>query len=309
MKQAVLDIGSNTIRLLIAETTGNHHKKLHYQHAIARLGEGLQQTGELSEAGMTRAMTIFCEFKAVCQSFSIEVANIKAVATAAIREATNGALFVDQVLQATGLCIQIIDGGTEARLALFGAQSALNAGIKDDMLLFDIGGGSTEFSRVRHGQLLDSFSEKLGVVRLTELYLRQDPPSQTEYDAMKIHSRKHLQHVENLWGQNKKTPPYLVGTAGSVTTLAAIALDMQVYDASQINNYRMDKATFFTLRDKLLHMSQAQRLTIPALEKGREDVIIAGLAIVETLFEQWDFDEMITVDAGLLEGLLQDESW
>jgi len=305
MKQAVLDIGSNTIRLLIAETTGSHHKKLHYQHAIARLGEGLQHSGQLSEAGMARAMLIFREFTAVCQSFSIETAYIKAVATAAIREANNGATFVEQVLADIGLNIQVIGGETEARLALFGAQSALDEGIKDDMLLFDIGGGSTEFSRVCKGLLLDSFSEKLGVVRLTELYLKQDPPNQAEYDAMKAQSRKHLLQVEKLWGQNKTLPSCLVGTAGSVTTLAAIALDMQVYDASQINNYRMDKATFFTLRDKLLHMSQAQRLAIPALEKGREDVIIAGLAIVETLFEQWGFDAMITVDAGLLEGLLQ----
>ncbi|MCF6207767.1 MAG: Ppx/GppA family phosphatase [Ghiorsea sp.] len=305
MKQAVLDIGSNTIRLLIAETTGSHHKKLHYQHAIARLGEGLQQTGQLSEAGMIRAMLIFREFTAVCQSFSIEVTNIKAVGTAAIREASNGKTVVAQVLAETGLNIQVIDGETEAGLALFGAQSALDEGIKDDMLLFDIGGASTEFSRVYQGQLLDSFSEKLGVVRLTELYLRQDPPRQSEYDAMKAHSLKHLQQIETLWGHNKTVPSCLVGTAGSVTTLAAIALDMQVYDASQINNYRMDKVTFFALRDKLLHMSQAQRLAIPALEKGREDVIIAGLAIVETLFEQWDFDDMITVDAGLLEGLLQ----
>ncbi len=307
MKQAVLDIGSNTIRLLIAEITSSHYKKIHYQHAVARLGEGLQQTGVLGEAGMMRAMLIFREFIAVCQSFSIEVTNIKAVATAAIREANNGTAFVEQVLEETGLNIQIIDGETEARLALDGAQSALDEGIKDDMLLFDIGGGSTEFSRVHKGLLLDSFSEKLGVVRLTELYLQQDPPSQVEYGAMKAHSRKHLLQVEKLWSHNKTVPSYLVGTAGSVTTLAAIALNMREYDANQINNYHMDKTAFFILRDKLLHMSQAQRLAIPALEKGREDVIIAGLAIVETLFEQWGFDTMITVDAGLLEGLLQYE--
>ncbi|MDQ7004007.1 MAG: Ppx/GppA phosphatase family protein [Ghiorsea sp.] len=309
MKQAVLDIGSNTIRLLIAETTGNHHEKLHYQHAIARLGEGLQQTGELSEAGMARAMVIFHEFIAVCQSFSIEVANIKAVATAAIREASNGASFVEYVFTATGLKIQVIDGENEAKLALLGAQSALADDIQQNMLLFDIGGGSTEFSRVCQGQLLDSFSEKLGVVRLTELYLRQDPPSQAEYHAMKVHSLKHLQHVEKLWAHHKTMPSCLVGTAGSVTTLAAIALGMQLYDASQINNYRMDKAIFFALKDKLLHMSQAQRLAIPALEKGREDVIIAGLAIVEALFEYWEFEELVTVDAGLLEGLLLNQKF
>ena len=308
MKQAVLDIGSNTIRLLIAETKSSPYKKIHYQHGIARLGEGLQHSGKLSEAGMARATNLFRQFIDICQTFSIEPHQIKAVATAAIREASNGAAFVEHVSATTGLRIQVIDGGNEAKLALLGAQSALVNNIQQNMLLFDIGGGSTEFSRVRNGQLLDSFSEKLGVVRLTELYLRQVPPNQAEYDAMKAHSLKHLQHIEQLWGEDGAVPPHMVGTAGSVTTLSAIALDMQVYDASQINNYRMDKATFFALRDKLLHMSQAQRLAIPALEKGREDVIIAGLAIVETLFEQWGFDEMITVDAGLLEGLLQNES-
>lgn len=304
MKQAVLDIGSNTIRLLIAETRSSPYKKLHYQHGIARLGEGLQHSGQLSEAGMARATGLFRQFIDVCQTFSIEPQQIKAVATAAIREASNGTSFVEHVFATTGLRIQVIDGENEAKLALLGAQSALANHIQQNMLLFDIGGGSTEFSRVRDGQLWDSFSEKLGVVRLTELYMRQDPPNQAEYDAMKAHSLKHLQYIEQLWGKDKAVPAYLVGTAGSVTTLAAIALEMRVYDANQVDNYRMSKARFMRLRDDLLSMTHAERLAIPALEKGREDVIIAGLAIVETLFEYWDFEEMITVDAGLLEGLL-----
>ncbi|MDQ7004483.1 MAG: Ppx/GppA family phosphatase, partial [Ghiorsea sp.] len=111
-----------------------------------------------------------------------------------------------------------------------------------------------------------------------ELYLRQDPPSQAEYHAMKVHSLNTCNTLKSYGSHHKTMPSCLVGTAGSVTTLAAIALGMQLYDASQINNYRMDKAIFFALKDKLLHMSQAQRLAIPALEKGREDVIHRGIS-------------------------------
>ncbi len=306
MKKAVLDIGSNTIRLLIANVDKHHqeYQKIHYQHRVARLGEGLQQTGGLSEAGKQRAMDVFQEVVEVCAGFDIPAEDIVAVATAAIREAKNGAEFVLQVRTETGLQIQVIAGDVEARIALSGAQAVLDASTRSNMLLFDIGGASTEFSRVFDDVLVDGFSEKLGVVRLTELYLRSDPPTDTEYQAMKQHAIKHLQHIEQLWGEDKFVPQHMVGTAGSVTTMAAIHLQMEEYDANQINNFCLSKADFDELRNTLLAKTNQERLVIPAIEQGREDVIIAGLAIVDGLFEYWGFEAMITVDAGVLEGLL-----
>ncbi len=304
MKKAVLDIGSNTIRLLIAEVAAESYQKIYYQHRVARLGEGLQQTGCLSEAGKQRAMDVFQEVVEVCAGFDICAEDMTAVATAAIREAKNGSEFVAQVRVKTGLHIQVIAGNIEAGLALSGAKVVLETSTSSNMLLFDIGGASTEFNRVFDDVLVDGFSEKLGVVRLTELYLKSDPPTDEEYQAMKQHTIKHLQHIEQLWGEDKHVPPHMVGTAGSVTTMAAIHLNMHEYDAHKINNFCLSKTEFCVLRDALLVKTNAERLAIPAIESGREDVIVAGLAIVDALFEYWGFEEMITVDAGVLEGLL-----
>ncbi len=304
MKQAVLDIGSNTIRLLIAEVSDSSYQKIYYQHRVARLGEGLQQIGALSEAGKQRGMAVFSEVVDMCASHGIAAQDIKAVATAAIREASNGKDYVQHVLDTLDLNIQIIHGQLEAKLSLLGAQMVLDADVSQDMLLFDIGGASTEFNRVRHGELVDGFSEKLGVVRLTELYLKHNPPLPSEYQAMKDHSKTHLKHIESLWGEDTFLPKHMVGTAGSVTTLAAIVLQMQDYDANTINNYHLSKTDFESMRDELLGMTNENRLAIPAIEQGREDVIVAGLAIVDAIFEFWDYEAMVTVDAGLLEGLL-----
>ena len=304
MKKAVLDIGSNTIRLLIAEVYGASCQRIYYQHWVARLGEGLQQTGVLSDAGMKRGMTVFSEVVDICAAHGIAAQDIKAVATAAIREAGNGQDYVRHVFDSMGLHIRVIPAQLEAQLSLWGAQKVLNADVSQNMLLFDIGGASTEFNRVRHGKLVDALSEKLGVVRLTELYLAHNPPLSSEYQAMKDDTQSHLKHVESLWGEDMFLPKYMVGTAGTVTTLAAIALQMTDYDACQINNYHLNKTDFELMRDRLLTMTHEERLAIPAIEQGREDVIVAGLAIVDTIFGFWGYEAMVTVDAGLLEGLL-----
>jgi exopolyphosphatase/guanosine-5'-triphosphate,3'-diphosphate pyrophosphatase len=302
--KAVLDIGSNTIRLLIAEVdTNTILQRIHYEHKIARLGEGLQRTGMLSDAGMQRALRVFSSMKDVCQQYDIAVTDIYAVATAAIREASNGSMFVAEVKTKLGLSIQVISGEQEAKLALAGARLGLPSEVGCEMCLFDIGGGSTEFTRIFQGQVRDSYSLKLGVVRLTEQWAQKQTVEQA-YGQMKQAVVPFLEKLESFWGEYATQPQYLVGTAGTVTTLAAIAQGMQTYRAEQIDGYVMDRNRFNHLRDQLLNMSNQERLTIPALEKGREDVIVAGIAIIDVLFERWSYDALISVDSGLLEGLL-----
>lgn len=302
--KAVLDIGSNTIRLLIAEVDAKTIvKRIHYEHKIARLGEGLQRTGMLSDAGKQRALLVFSAFKDACFQHGIAVADIYAVATAAIREASNGQSFVAEVAEKLGLRIQVISGEHEAKLALAGARLGLPHDVGHDMCLFDIGGASTEFTRVIQGQVQDSLSLKLGVVRLTEQCASPQPASHI-YTQMKQEVAPFLEKLEDFWGKPHAQPQHLVGTAGTVTTLAAIAQHMQTYVPNQIDGYAMTKHTFTGMRDQLLHMTNEERLIIPALEKGREDVIVAGIAIIDVLFERWHYDVLFSVDSGLLEGLL-----
>jgi len=305
MRYATIDIGSNTFRLLIAEPSQNHDgtpwQTIYYTHRITRLGEGLHHSGKLSETSMCRAMQALNEFACLLQRFNVSPSHTLAAATAAIREAENGILFKNRVKAETGIDIQIFTAELEAATALAGACAVLAPAISSDMLLFDIGGGSTEFIRARHGIQRDAVSRKLGVVRLVEAHLHSDPPSSQDYHVMLAAASEHLKVVESGW-TDRQPPTHLVGTAGTVTTLATIELDLFPYDANVINNHRMSKQTFFSLRDRLLALNHAERLNIRTIEAGREDLIIAGLAIIEAIMQRWHYDELITVDAGMLEG-------
>lgn len=299
---AAIDMGSNTFRLLIASPGQNPPwHTLHYEHRIVRLGEGLHHTGRLSEQGMQRALEALASFAASLRAHDVPLHHVRAVATAAVREAANGRLFAEQALEKTGIAIDIIDGEAEAELSLAGAAAILDERVREDFLLFDIGGGSTEFIRAREQHCLDAFSCKLGVVRLVEAHLRSDPPSASDYADMIEAANKHLDDVLTSW-HGASAPRHLVGTAGTVTTLAATALNLYPYDAQRINNYHMSWTTFERLRDHLLCLSHADRQRIRTIEPGRADLIIAGCAIVEAVMQRWAYPEMVVVDAGLLEG-------
>ena len=306
MRFAAIDIGSNTFRLLIAEPSQNKMdtpwQTICYNHCITRLGEGLHHSGKLSDAGMGRAIEALSEFANLLRRFDIPSSHTLAAATAAVREAENGMLFKDRVKAETGIDIQIFPTELEASTALSGACSVLKPATTSDMLLFDIGGGSTEFIRARHGTQDNAISRKLGVVRLVEAHLHSDPPSPQDYQAMLAAATEHLKVVEAEW-TDQQPPIHLVGTAGAVTTLAATELDLFPYDASAINNHRMSKDAFFSLRDRLLALNHEERLKIRTIEQGREDLLIAGLAIIEAVMQRWHYDELITVDAGMLEGV------
>jgi len=304
--RAVIDIGSNTFRLLIARPVANKQasppwKTIYYTHRIVRLGEGLHHSGKLSEAGMQRAATALKEFSDIIIAHGIKPEEAHAVATAAMREAENGKDFSQRIRQDTGLHIHIIEGQSEAAMSLQGAMAVLETKTRQDMLLFDIGGGSTEFIRASNGNLCDAISCKLGVVRLVDAHLRSDPPSTADYTAMVAAGNRHLDRVEQHWSDGR-IPAHLVGTAGTVTTLAAIHLDLAPYDADVINNHIITRSEFSVLRSRLLSLTHDQRQSIRTIEEGRADLMVAGLAIIEAVLTRWNYDELIVVDAGLLEG-------
>ncbi|MDX8401705.1 MAG: Ppx/GppA family phosphatase [Mariprofundaceae bacterium] len=304
---AAIDIGSNTFRLLIAAPNdhdgedGAPWRTLHYEHRIVRLGEGLHEHGRLGEPGISRALEALGDFRLQLDRFGVPASRLRAVATAAMRAAANGEAIRRRILREAGLEIAIIDGEEEARLSLAGAAAVLRPEIRRDWLLFDIGGGSTEFVRARETEPLHVISRDLGVVRLVEAHLHSDPPSPSDWQAMKDAAHAHLEAVETAWG-GARAPAHLVGTAGTVTTLAATELDLVPYNAEAINNHWMSRAALATLRDRLLAMTHAQRQRIRTIEPGRADLIVAGLAICEAVLERWPRDGFTVVDAGLLEG-------
>jgi exopolyphosphatase / guanosine-5'-triphosphate,3'-diphosphate pyrophosphatase len=303
--RAAIDIGSNTLRLLIAADpppgSAAPWRDVYRDHRIVRLGEGLHQSGQLSEAAMARAMAALMEFAHLIAKHGARLGGTQAVATAAMREAANGEDFRQHIEEVTGIRVRIIDGDTEARLSLAGAMGVLCPETRNDMLLFDIGGGSTEFIRVRDEALVDAVSRRLGVVRLVEAHLASDPPSAEDYRAMVRTAGMHLDAVADGWPDGK-APKHLVGTAGTITTLAATELDLHPYDIARINNHRMPHTEFIALRDRLLAMTHDKRQALRTIEPGRADLIVAGLAIIDAIFARWHHPELIVVDAGLLEG-------
>ncbi len=309
---AAIDIGSNTFRLMIGDLAdderadsspidGKPWKMVHYTHNIIRLGEGLHRSGQLSQAAMERGLAAFDDYARLLAQYDVAADQTYAVATAAMREAGNGKAFRDRVAEKTGIQICIVAGEDEAAMSLAGACAVLKAETQADMLLFDIGGASTEFIRASDAVALDAISRKMGVVRLVEAHLHSDPPSASDYAAMLAAADTHLAAVEAFWADGE-IPTRLVGTAGTVTTLAATALDLCPYDAGMINNYSMSRLAFEALRDRLLAMDQAERQAIRTIESGRADLIVAGLAIIEAVMQRWHYDRLSIVDAGLLEG-------
>lgn len=305
---ASIDIGSNTLRLLIAQPSTDPlatqpWETIDYDHRITRLGQGLHESGRLSKAGMERTVDALKEFRNLISHYEVKPEYIYAVATAAVRDAENSIFFKNLVQRETGIGISIIHGEEEASISLLGAISVLHDETRKEMLLFDIGGGSTEFIRTKENTMTDTISCRLGVVRLVEAHLRSDPPSAAEYLAMKNSALCHLTEVSRFWEETSGiVPARMVGTAGTVTTLAAVQMELDHYDPKKVNNYQMERDTFYQLRDKLLAMTHKQRESIPAIEAGRADLIIAGLSIIEAMMEKWNYDSFISVDAGLLEG-------
>jgi len=302
--RAAIDIGSNTLRLMIAEPAAltPPWRLCAYESRITRLGEGLRETGLLQETAMQRVIAGLKEFSDLVRIHGIAPQNVAAVATAAVREATNGDLLLNRIKASTGISPRKISGDEEAGLSLQGAAAVLLDQYSHDLLLMDIGGGSTEFIRAGSGRLQSAISRKLGVVALVNAGLGADPPSAAEYNTLLDRCRSHLQKVEASWPDHR-IPATLAGTAGTVTTLAGLHLNLFPYDADRINNHAIGWNSFLKLRGELLAMTHQERAALPAIESGRADLIIAGVAIVEAVMDQWHYSELITVDAGLLEGV------
>jgi len=297
MIRAAIDMGSNTLRFLVANIENNQiTERLCYQHCITRLGENLHQTGYLSSKAMVRTTEAIKSFKQEIDAFgAIEVC---ATATAAVRKAKNGRQFLQTLAKDTSIQVQLISEQCEAELCLRGVTSEFS---ETNFLLFDIGGGSTEFSRINNKQLLDSQSHALGVVEMTERLLHTDPPSPYDFIQIQKYVDTFLHNVEKSWN-DLILPTYLVGTAGTITTLAALDLKLKHYDAQQVNGHTISIDALQKLKQKLLSLNFSQRSHLDALESGRADLIIAGMAIVERLMLRWHYKHLVCIDSGLLEG-------
>ena len=314
MKCASIDIGTNTLRLLISEfASANCLKPLICKRFITRLGGGFTEAG-IDESAGERAFKALDEIKVVLDKEGPEL--ISAVATSVVRRAANKDWFLAKASARLGHEIKIIDGELEARLALKGVTSVLaGTAVSKKRLVMDIGGGSTEFTLAVSDDIRGAISLEMGVVHLTEKFLKSDPLNDAELDGLKEEIADQLAELKERireagigpleFSPNNKA--VFVGTAGTVTTLSAIKLGLDEYDPKVINGSTLTLKEVEGLLDRLKELSMSERLEIKALEDGREDLIIPGALIVLMTMNAFGFKEMTVCDAGLLEGAILDE--
>lgn len=297
---AAIDVGSNTVRMLIGEVsvTGGMIPAT-YLRAITRLRGGFKPTQGLSSAAMERTLAALQEFAVELAGY--DVGALAVAGTAALRQAPNGHAFVARVREKTGLAIEILSGEKEASLTASGVLAALDP-TPETALIFDVGGGSTEFILVNNDRLCFRASYPLGVVSLCE--------ETSEPDQQRTTILSHLDQLEadlarhGLLALVRSTGCSLVGTAGTVTTLAALQLRMEEYDWRRVNNLVLDAASLEAWHERLQLLSVTERERLPGLEQGRGDLILPGLEIVLALVERLHKAGLTVSDFGLLEGLL-----
>ncbi|MSR25241.1 MAG: Ppx/GppA family phosphatase [Nitrospiraceae bacterium] len=302
MLLAGIDIGTLTCRLLIGRVAGDGRlTEVHSDRRILRLGEGVDRDRLLRPAAVARVVETLRDWRSVINSYHVDAQ--VAVATSAVRNARNREEFLGRVKQEVGFDVEVISGEEEARRTLLGIRSGLPGGVSS-MLGLDIGGGSTEFilDRPSHAPIVHSV--EIGVVRLTERLFTSDPPTTDEIQAARELITKEAEQARVMLGEFGGVT--LVGTAGSITTLAAMAQKLSTYEPLRIHNYRLSLETIRGLERELLGRTTAQRREMPGLEAGREDVVVAGTLILRGVMETLGFSEGLVSDVGLREGILLD---
>jgi exopolyphosphatase/guanosine-5'-triphosphate,3'-diphosphate pyrophosphatase len=308
---ASLDLGTNTFRLLIAEITdSNAISPILVKSEITRLGEGLKKNASIQPQATKRGLKVLEDFSTIIDYYKVE--KVFAVTTSAAREAKNGQDFINQIYKRTGIQARILTGSEEAELTLKGVFSVVDR-TQSRNLVFDIGGGSTEFILTEGISPIKTTSISLGVLHLLENLITSDPPALRELTYLRKYINNSLQvndiaHYITRYKFSTTFPSqsFLIGTAGTVTTLAAIDQKMEEYDPQKINNYILTSEAVENIYRQLCILSIAERRTIPGLEKGREAVIVPGAAIVIEIMDHFKFNQLIVSDAGLLEGILLD---
>jgi exopolyphosphatase / guanosine-5'-triphosphate,3'-diphosphate pyrophosphatase len=298
---AAVDCGTNSLRLLIAdlpEQAGAPLADVVRRMEIVRLGQGVDRTGRLDPVAIERTRTVLADYAR--QISRLGARHVRMVATSATRDAANSADFRAMVVDTLGSEPEVITGGEEARLSFAGAVGGLPTGLPAPYLVVDIGGGSTELvlgtTAVERAASVD-----IGCVRMTERHLHDDPPTAAQITAARADITAALnQAIAGVGGGSMRT---LVGLAGSVTTVAAIALGLDRYRPERIHHAEIDRRDVVRVSEALLGMTRAQRLALAVMHPGRADVIGAGAMILAVVMQLLPAERVIASEHDILDGI------
>lgn len=315
---AAIDLGTNNCRLLIARPSGENFAIVDAFSRVVRLGEGLAQTGRLSHAAMDRALGALHVCADKLRRRNVHLA--RSVATEACRQASNGDEFIARVRRETGISLDVISTREEARLAVLGCHILLEPG-HGPAMIFDIGGGSTEVVLIESTdtvpKILDWQSVPWGVVSLTETFGPENEDRagrELRYAAMRARVAESFAGFAERTaasgklahsGQNSGGMLRLLGTSGTVTTLASLHLDLPQYDRRAVDGLIVPADSMRSISAQLSAMSMAERQELPCIGRERADLVVAGCAILEAILDLWPADRLGVADRGIREGILR----
>lgn len=296
---AAVDCGTNSVRLLIADISDGKLTTLERRMEIVRLGQGVDQTGLLAPEALERTFSAMRGYAKLIDVNGAEKTRV--VATSATRDARNRGDFVSGVLDIFGVAPEVVSGDEEARLSFTGATKELveRRQIRP-YLVVDIGGGSTEFV-VGSSDAQAAKSVDIGCVRMTERHLQGDPPTPDQFAAAVADIDAALQAVRAAVPVHEART--LVGLAGSVTTVAGIALDLPVYDPEKIHLSRITAEKVHAVTRRLMHATRAERASIGVMHPGRVDVIAAGALILDRIMREFGFGAVLVSEHDILDGI------
>jgi exopolyphosphatase/guanosine-5'-triphosphate,3'-diphosphate pyrophosphatase len=307
---AAIDCGTNSLRLLIADIDPARSELADVQRRmeIVRLGEGVDATGRLASAALARTFAMLEEYARAIDDSGARA--VRLVATSATRDASNADEFGTGVKRILGVDPEVITGAEEARLSFSGATAELGRGTVPGQplppfLVVDIGGGSTEFvlggPDANSSGGLSAISVDVGCVRLTERHLHGDPPTNEQIAAATRDTEAALTAVADA--VPVASAQTLVGLAGSVTTLTAVALNLAQYDPARIHHARLSASRVHEVTVGLLGMNHERRAAISVIHPGRVDVIGAGALILDRIMQRFGFEEMVASEHDILDGI------
>jgi exopolyphosphatase / guanosine-5'-triphosphate,3'-diphosphate pyrophosphatase len=299
MRVAVVDIGTNSTRLLIADVDGSDVTEIDRRSVVTRLGEGVDATGALGEAPMQRVYDVLEAYASAIDDAGCDVRT--AVMTSAVRDASNGAQFAETVHDRYGLEGRTLSGDEEARFTFRGASASPAAASAGTLVVIDIGGGSTELVIGEGGEVEFHVSTQVGVVRHTERHLHDDPPTRAQLDALSGDVRPRFE--EAVPKEERERVDAAIAVAGTATQCAAIDLSLEPYDPERVEGHRLTIGTLQLLLERLSSVPLEERREVPGLDPARAPTIVAGIVVLSEALRAFDLDVTRVSERDILWGV------
>jgi exopolyphosphatase / guanosine-5'-triphosphate,3'-diphosphate pyrophosphatase len=289
VRVAAIDLGTNSTRLLVADVENGTLGEVVRRLTITRLGEGVDARRRLLPVPITRVRNCLTEYRRELEGLGAE--RTLAIATSAVRDAENGEAFLGEIEWSYGFTTRLLDGSEEAALMIRGVTAGGEA--LEDTLVVDIGGGSTELVVALDGRPSFATSLDVGCVRVTERFLRSDPPTGPELAAAGAYVRSLLPSLEAR---------HAIGVAGTVTTLATLDLELDEYDPERVHGHRIPRESVERELERLAAMTTEQRLRVPGIEPGRAPVIVAGVVVLREILAAYELPDVEASERDILHG-------